>query len=172
MSKIKRIILLSLFLFIPIFNACSSSPKLVTSKDPSFTEEENAYCMVDIRGEVMYPGIYKIKIGSLINDAIELAGGITKLANIDNINLVAIITGNMKINIPSNIIVSQTDDKININTCSAQELTKIPKIGLVKAQAIIEYRDNNGLFTSIEDIKKVKGIGDSLFEEIKIYITV
>ncbi len=63
-------------------------------------------------------------------------------------------------------------DKININTASLLDLQTLPGIGESKAKAIIEYRDNEGSFSSIEDIKNVSGIGDSLYEKIKEYITV
>ena len=63
-------------------------------------------------------------------------------------------------------------DKININTASLLDLQTIPGIGESKAKAIIEYRDNEGIFNNIEDIKNVSGIGDSLYEKIKEYITV
>jgi competence protein ComEA len=62
--------------------------------------------------------------------------------------------------------------KININTASATELTKISGIGDAKAKAIIAYRTEHGLFSKIEDIKNVSGLGDALFEKIKDYITV
>lgn len=65
-----------------------------------------------------------------------------------------------------------TTDKININTATLEELITLPKIGEAKAKAIIEYRNTSGLFKTIEDIKNVSGIGDSLFESIKDYITI
>lgn len=61
---------------------------------------------------------------------------------------------------------------VNINTAGKDELTKIPGVGDSKAHAIIKYREENGDFNDIEDIKKVSGIGESLFEKIKDYITV
>ena len=63
-------------------------------------------------------------------------------------------------------------EKININKASIKELMTLSKIGESKAKAIIEYRESNGLFQKIEDIKNVSGIGDALFETIKEYITV
>ena len=66
----------------------------------------------------------------------------------------------------------ENNNKININTSSKSELMSLTKIGEVKAKAIIEYRSINGNFKTIEDIKKVKGIGDTLFETIKNNITV
>lgn len=64
------------------------------------------------------------------------------------------------------------DSKININTASAEELSKLNGVGEKKALAILEYRKNNGLFESIEDIKKVSGIGDATYEKFKSQITV
>lgn len=64
------------------------------------------------------------------------------------------------------------DAKININTASANELLKLSQIGEKKAEAIVTYRDEHGSFTAIEDITKVKGIGDKIFEKIKDHITV
>lgn len=64
------------------------------------------------------------------------------------------------------------DAKININTASANELLKLSQIGEKKSEAIVAYRDEHGSFTAIEDITKVKGIGDKIFEKIKDHITV
>jgi len=68
--------------------------------------------------------------------------------------------------------VSLSNEKININTASLEELEKLPGIGPSKAQAIIDYRTNNGPFKSIEEIKNVKGIGEKTFEKLKDLITV
>lgn len=67
---------------------------------------------------------------------------------------------------------SNTSDKVNINTASVGELQTLPGIGEEKAKNIIEYRDKNGLFSSIEDIINVSGIGESIYEKIKNYITI
>ena len=71
-----------------------------------------------------------------------------------------------------NSVDNKKDNKlININTASINELMTIPGIGESKAKAIIEYRNNNGSFKTIEDIQNVTGIGAKLYEQIKIYIT-
>ena len=67
---------------------------------------------------------------------------------------------------------SNVSSKININTASAKELTALPRIGDAKAKAIVDYRSKNGNFQTIEDIKKVSGIGDATFEQLKDQITV
>ena len=69
-------------------------------------------------------------------------------------------------------VIENTDSKININTASLEQLMTLSGIGEAKAKAIIEYRESNGGFKSIEDIKNVSWIGDALFEKIKDFISV
>ena len=170
--KIRKLLFIGIISIILFLNACNNSPELSSDSSASFNTNQQEYCMVDIRGEVIYHGIYKIEVGSLVNDVIELAGGVTINANLDNINLVSIINENIKIVIPSNTIDNLEQEPININTCTIDQLMMIPKIGITKATAIIEYRNNNGFFLNIDELKKVSGIGNALFEEIKVYITI
>ena len=147
---------------------------------------------------VTSPGVYEVDSTSRVNDVINLAGGLLEGADTSYINLAKIVTDEMTIiinskeeiiekykeeicicncpEITNNACIENSADKnneiININNAFKEELTKIPGIGDSKADAIIKYREENGPFTSIEDIKKVSGIGDSLFEQIKVYITV
>lgn len=153
--------------------------------------------VIDIKGEINSPGTYEFDNGGRINDAIIKAGGLTNKADTSYINLSEKLTDEMLIIIPSveetidlesnkekinNTIVKDNketikeatikDNKISINTASLSELMNIKGIGEIKAKSIIEYREKNGLFKSIEDITKVKGIGSSTFEKIKDYIKV
>jgi len=153
--KIRKLLFIGIISIILFLNACNNSPELSSDSSASFNTNQQEYCMVDIRGEVIYPGIYKIEVGSLVNDVIELAGGVTINANLDNINLVSIINENIKIVIPSNTIDNLEQEPININTCTIDQLMMIPKIGITKATAIIEYRNNNGFFLNIDELKKV-----------------
>ena len=154
-------------------NACSKAPEADSPFLSSFNQQEQQYYMVDIRGEVNRPGIYKVESGAMINDVIELAGGLTYQADISKINLVEIINDNKKIVI-SRVTNNETkeDNKININTCTKSDLMKLSGIGSTKAQAIINYRDKNGKFKKIEDLLKVNGIGEALLLQIKEFITV
>ena len=170
--NIRKFLFINIIFIMLFLNACNNSPELSSDSNASFNIGNQEYCMVDIRGEVIYPGIYKIEVGSLVNDVIEQAGGVTINANLDNINLVSIISENIKIVIPSNKVNNLEQEKININTCTIDQLMTIPKIGITKATAIIGCRNTNGLFLTINELKKVNGIGDALFEEIKIYITI
>lgn len=164
-------------------------------------QEENIHAekvVVDIKGMVANPGVYEVESGSRVNDVITIAGGPLEGADTSYINLAKIVVDEMTIIINSKEEIlekykeevcicncpeinndacieteeNNKNEKININTASKEQLMTIPGIGDSKAESIIEYREETGNFKTIEDIKSVSGIGDSLFEEIKTYITV
>ena len=172
--KLKRLLIIFPSILFTFFTfACEQNPTLESNNNSSFQDVDTAYCMVDLRGEVIYPGIYKVESGTMLNDLLDLAGGVTKYADISNINLVTIIENNIKIIIPKfdeNII--DKNIYINLNTCTKEELMTVPNIGLSKAEAIIKYRIENGSFKTIEELKNINGIGDAIFEKIKIYFTI
>ena len=151
---------------------------LDTSKEEYLDDE---YYYVDIKGCIKNPGVYKLIKGSRVKDVIELAGGLTSDSDTSNINLAKIIEDEMVININSvndnsgnNYGMNSTNlsDLININTASLEQLMTLSGIGESKAKSIISYREENGNFNEIEDITKVSGIGQALYEKIKDYITV
>lgn len=153
---------------------------------------------VDIKGSVKTPGVYELNINSRVIDAIKASGGLNKDANTNYINLskkledgdVIIIYSNKEveksqkqeniIEVPcdcSNIKnetkeeVKPSNNKININTASLEELQTLNGIGESKAALIIEYRTSNGKFKSIEELKNIKGISEKIFSKIKENIT-
>lgn len=131
-----------------------------------------------ISGKVQNPGVYQLAVGSRVLDAVQKAGGFAANANQESINLAAILEDEDRLYIPEvgeSQIAGQQDGaqaKLNINSASLADLDKLPGIGTVKAQAIIDYREQNGQFLSIEGIMKVPGFGAELFEQIKDKITV
>lgn len=156
---------------------------------------------VHIDGYVHNPGVYQLKENERINVLIEKAGGLKNGYSIKNINLAAKLSDGDKVYIPSieeektlgnqnnnnvNTIGKHTNNgnnlnnnvsitknnKININTANVSELKQITGIGESTANKIIDYRQNVGKFKKIEDIKEVKGIGDSKFESLKNKITI
>ena len=153
--------------------------------------------IIHITGSVKNPGIVKLKEGSRIEDAIEAAGGLTENADITKVNLAYVVEDGTKIKIPSaleedigdediidsksgdNIIIEEntvssnnSTQTININKATEKEFETLPGIGPSLASKIIEYRNQNGKFESIEDIKNINGIGDNKYEKIKDLITV
>ena len=157
-----------------------------TKKD---TLQKTAKIKVHITGEVKNSGIYELDEESRISDAIEKSGGITTDADLTKVNLAYKISDGQKIIIPSikqedkgnyiiedsgeNIIIDETSAKnwkININTATITELTTLPGIGESIAEKIINYREENGKFKNIEDIKNVSGIGESKYNQLKAYI--
>lgn len=138
---------------------------------------------VDISGCVYNPGVYKLKSGTRLFQAIEKAGGLTLEADINSINQAEEVYDGQKILIASKnelddgtysgqTTTESASSKININTADLILLQNIPGVGPSTAQKIIDYRTTSGRFKSIEDIKNVSGIGEKTFEKMKEYITV
>lgn len=147
---------------------------------------EKPKIIVDISGQVINPGVITLEEGSRLIDAIKLAGGTTKEANLNKVNLAYVLEDAQKIYIPStkeeistyifegSSELTNKEEKlmININTATEEELQKLQGIGSSTAIKIINYRKENSKFNSIEEIKNVSGIGDSKFNKIKDNICV
>ncbi|WP_313164220.1 ComEA family DNA-binding protein [Sedimentibacter sp.] len=139
-------------------------------------EEEKSECIfVDIDGAVKNPGVYELKDGCRVNDAIVMAGGLTDKAYTKNLNKARLLVDGEKIYVLNNDEINEVNSEnsklININTASKEMLKTIPGIGDAYAQRIIDYR-NKKSFDSIEEIKKVDGIGEKTFEKMKEIITI
>jgi competence protein ComEA len=139
--------------------------------------------LVDVAGWVRHPGVYEFEEGSRVIDAIDAAGGARTGALLESLNLAAPLTDG------SQILVPRAGDKaappvageaggavadalINVNTASATELEALPGVGEVIAQAIVDYRTENGPFASVEQLLDVSGIGDATLEDIRELVTV
>ncbi len=160
-----------------------SEPDEDKEKDTFIATEKNDNQKVYISGEVVNPGVYNISIGDRIEDIIKYAGGTTKEANVTYINLAEKVIDEQHIIIPNNEeaksleSISSTNttlanSKININKAGTSELTMLNGIGEVTAKSIVEYREANGNFGSIEDIKRVSGIGEKTYEKFKDQIDI
>ena len=168
----------------------------ITAEDTGIVSEENIEAelmtpvpekepvIVHVSGAVVSPGVYEIDSGMRVYDAINAAGGFLDSASDDNLNLAQIITDGEKITVltkkqakkikKSDGGKSGTDNEmlININTASKEELMNLPGIGEAKADAIIEYRENNGGFKSTDGIMGISGIKEGVYSKIEKYITV
>lgn len=161
---------------------------------------ESEKIIVYIIGSVQNPGIVELNVDSRVSDAVEASGGLLEDADVSKINLAYKLEDGQKVTIPSindktqenssyedfisddpgniisqnpsNITSTSNITKININTATQTQLETLPGIGPSTASKIISYRNENGKFKSIEDIKNVSGIGDSKFLNIKENICV
>jgi competence protein ComEA len=143
--------------------------------------------IVHVTGAVPRPGVYALPEGSRVQDAIAAAGGFLAEAQRAEINLAAFLLDGEKLDIPfaeggspvlptpvenNPVLPGTSTELIDINTASQSELMTLPSIGETNSQRIIEYREQNGPFVSIEDIINVSGIGPGIYERIKDLITV
>ena len=150
---------------------------LAEKTEVSTTQE--AVIFVDIKGAVKNPGVYQMKSGDRVKDALDAAGGLTDEADSQKVNLAQRVEDQMVIVVPkvgeeaTEIPAGGTskeaskDGKVNINTATVEELKTLKGVGDKKAEAIIEYRKKNGSFKTKEDLMKVRGIGKKLFESFQ-----
>lgn len=132
---------------------------------------------VSIRGEVKYPNIYYVDENITVMELINLAGGLLDTAKASAINYNQVLVLGSVVVIPANTNNDDFDsdfdsDLININTASLERLMELVGIGEIYGQRIIDYRIENGYFTTIEEIMLVPGIKQSVYEAIKDHITV
>ena len=151
---------------------------------------------VHITGEVKKEGIIYLNEGARIVDAIKAAGGETEEADLSQVNLAYELQDGQKIYIPNkkekvsqyitensgnNVIIEENNissnqkggnEKVNINTANQSELERLPGIGPSLAERIINYREENGNFKNIDELKNVKGIGDAKYTDIKDRVTI
>ena len=149
-------------------------------------EESEAVLAVHVSGAVKNPEkVYYLPAGARIADAVKAAGGAAETANLAAVNLAAAVRDGQKIRIPFQGEETEENSEggeetkefaesllTNINLASKIELQELPGIGAAYAERILAYRRTNGNFRRIEDIMKVKGIGEKLFAKIKDRITV
>lgn len=139
---------------------------------------------IHVTGYVVNPGVYELKEGSRVYEAIVLAGGFREEADRDYINQAAVLSDGQRLYVYSKDETStavrytevsssqQNDSLVNINTASKERLMTLPGIGESRAESIIAYRQENGGFKTIEDIMRVSGIKDAAFNKIKEYICI
>ena len=165
----------------------------IVSEAESEEEEDlpESNIMVDVKGAVVKPGIYELAPQSRVIDAINAAGGLSEDGDANQLNFAMILQDEMQIYAPvegeemsevlspniANASTQQDDHSsggslININTALEAELETLNGVGPSKSASIIAYREENGPFTTIEDLMNVSGIGEKSFEKLKSEITV
>lgn len=171
-------IIITVLLIILLINPSDTKhiEESLTNQPIMKNEESSSKFKIDIKGEVVNPGVYEVDSDMIVLDAINLAGGLTKDGDTSNINLSEKLTESMiiivdsKANNESKNLISKSN-KVSLNKGTKEELMSLTGIGESKAFAIIEYRQKNR-FTKVEDIMLVSGIGESTFAKIKDSITI
>lgn len=165
--------------------------EIIIKEEPQIEQEEPIkYIYIDIKGAIKKPGVYKLEENSRIIDAINISGGLLKNANTVHTNLSKILTDAEVIKIYTNEEIKKIEKEtpneipaleeeikqettlININNASIEQLQTLNGIGESKAKSIIDYRTQNGPFKTIEDVKNVSGISETIYDKIKAFITV
>ncbi len=144
----------------------------------SFTEikEENSMIVIDIKGAIEKPGVYELKEGSRIYEAIDQAGGLLEGADENSLNFAELLYDEMMVYVPfleDDVQVNEgvgNNGKIPLNRADQALLEQLPGIGPAKAQAIIAYREENGPFKDVDELLDVSGIGPKSLERLRDYI--
>ncbi len=165
-----------------------SAPVVVSTPLPTptpFHTPTPAPIRVHVSGAVLHPAVYELVVGSIVQDAVDAAGGPATDADLDHINLAVELHDQQQVYVPLQgetnppPVISGGESggggtvgaQVNINTATAAELKALPRIGPATSQRILEYREANGPFTTIEGIQNVPGIGPATFEGFKDMIT-
>lgn len=163
--------------------AASAEAGLPEETVPPVQAEPNLIC-IHVCGAVQTPGVYELQAGSRVYEAVQAAGGFTAEADQNYVNQAQELADGAKLVIPTveeaakaregeaAVEAAESDGKININTASEAQLCQIPGIGATRAAAIAAYREAHGAFQKPEDIMKVNGIKEGMYEKIKDSISV
>ena len=159
------------------------------SNEISQAETEDQLVTVDVKGAVKKPGVYQLQSNSRVHDALEKAGGLTDEADVKSVNQAhklsdeAVVyvakVGENAVDVTTSAPASATSGTgqaksalVNLNTATEADFQTISGIGQKRAQDIIAYREANGRFKSVDDLKNVSGIGAKTLEKLKEYVTV
>lgn len=180
---------------IGILRGSSTPTETVTVNDTPTVTEESAAVYVHVFGAVLEPGLYVLTDKARVVDAVAAAGGFAEGADQSAVNLARTVSDGEQIYVP---VVGEApeggasvggadgaggaaggagagapgDGRVNLNTATEADLDTLPRIGPAMAQRILEWRDTNGRFTSVEDLLAVPGIGDKMLEALRELVTV
>lgn len=161
----------------PAADVIAAAPQ--SNSEPSLT---TALLVIDVQGEVVNPGLYEVPLGSRVGDAIKAAGGVRKGVSTSSVNLARFLEDGEQLFVAGvdanfsspmgGFSSSAVGGKLNLNRASESELDGLPGVGPVLAKRIIAYRNENGNFATVDELRKVSGIGPAKFGELQGFVTV
>ena len=174
---VASLVIAVLYLLGTSFSSESQANKLDLSYVGEATSQSNlisSMIFVHVAGEVKKPGLYALSVGSRVEDAIELAGGMTKSAFEQSVNLARMVSDGEQIVVLDKSRVSTgaaNAEFISLNSATMEQLESLPGVGPAMAARIIEYRESIGSFSDLTQLKDVSGIGDKLYAKISQALT-
>ena len=153
----------------------AAAPEIVQDLVIPIQETVTSEVIVNVAGKVANPGVYKLPMGSRVVDAISLAGNQLKGVDISDINLARVLVDGEQILVGTPPAAAakkaaakiSTSNPLDLNRATAAQLDTLPGIGPVTAQRILDYRRKVGRINSVDELKKISGLGGAKFEEIK-----
>jgi competence protein ComEA len=172
----------------------ASAPEIVAPLEPvssvSATSTARAALVVHVVGAVRRPGLYRLREGARVADAVARAGGSTRRAELAALNLAAPLVDGVQVLVPERVAVvpgvtpaeeseagppeaaiAGLGSKVSLATATAEELDELPGVGPVTAQKILDYRAEHGPFGSVEELDAVPGIGPTRVEQLRDHVT-
>jgi competence protein ComEA len=164
-------------------SAASDAPEAPIAHPSASPASAGSVVVVDVAGKVRRPGIVELPTGSRVVDALRAAGGARQGVDTSSLNLARVLVDGEQIvigvDVPAESPASASSGSeasaitpVDINTASLEQLDTLPGIGPVTAQAILDWRTENGSFTSIDELLEVSGIGDATLADIEAYVYV
>jgi len=162
------------------------APEVVAPLEPvATTAASQPRLVVHVVGAVRRPGLYRLRDGSRVADAVSRAGGATRKANLAGLNLAAPLVDGTQVLVPARVpaVVSGSSagdgagspavpaQKVSLSTATTEQLDGLPGVGPVTAQKILDYRTEHGSFRSVDDLDAVPGIGPTRIEQLRDLVT-
>jgi competence protein ComEA len=166
--------------------AASESEPVATTLEPASSSPVRSVLVVHVVGEVRRPGLYRLREGSRIADAVHRAGGALRAADLSAVNLAAPLVDGMQVAVPARVALGPAPSAsagatgtggaaiaplVSLSSATLDQLDELPGVGPVTAQKIVDYRTEHGPFASVDDLDAVPGIGPTRIEQLRELVT-
>jgi len=162
--------------------AASEAPRAANASLQRAAPAPPAILVVHVVGAVRRPGLYRLRDGSRVADAVRRAGGATKQAELAGVNLAAPLAAGTQIVVPSRAVAGSAAGsgpslpnappaKVSLSSATLEQLDALPGVGPVTAQKILDYRQEHGAIRSVDDLDAIPGIGPARVEQLRDLVT-